>query len=138
MSKSKISIALAATLSVATLSSAFAGNFVLPKESTKLKVVKAQLAIKSPDQGICPMPAKMTGWIFTSKPGKVQYMIAKKGGTVSGPYTANSVKGSNGIHIASFSRTFDVHHSINAEYRILVGKKYGKTLSNWAPLNASC
>ncbi len=138
MSKSKILVALAATLSVATLSSAFAGNFVLPKEPTKLKVVKAQLAIKSPGEGACPMPAKMTGWIFTSKPGTVQYMIARKGGSVSGPYTANAVKGSNGIHIASFSRNFDVHHSIDAEYRILIGQKYGKTLSNWAPLTKSC
>ena len=106
--------------------------------SPKFKVVKAQLAIASPNGNTCPAPAKMSGWIFTNKPGKFQYMIARKGGSVSGPYTATSKTGSNGLHMASFSNNFPVHASINAHYRILIGNKYGKTLSNWAPLKVTC
>lgn len=131
-------IAIAAALAASAITTtASAGNFVDAK-NTKFKVVKAQLAIKSPEAQVCPSPAKMAGWIFTNKPGTLQYLIARKGGTVSGPYTANSKKGANGLHMASFSKTFDVHHPIDAQYRIIIGEQYGKTLSNWAPLKASC
>ncbi len=65
-------------------------------------------------------------------------MIVRKGGMVSGPYALQSKKGANGLYMASFSKTFDVHHKIDAEYRILIGDKYGKTMSKWAPLKASC
>ncbi len=136
MSFKRISI-VAALMVVAGSVNVSAGNFV-DAQNTKFKVTKAQLAIKSPNVNVCPASAKMAGWIFTNKPGTLQYMIARKGGTVSGPYTVQSKKGANGIHMASFSRSFDVHHKIDAEYRILVGEKYGKTLSNWAPLKASC
>ena len=138
MSLSKKPISLFVLLALATGStSALAGNLIAPPAS-KLKVTKAQLAIKSPIVNVCPAAAKMTGWIFTNKPGTLQYMIARKGGNVSGPYTVQSKTGSNGLHMASFTRNFDVHHKINSHYRILIGNKYGKTLSNWAPLKASC
>ena len=129
---------LAALLMVAAGSTSVSAGNLIDAQNTKFKVTKAQLAIKSPNVNVCPASAKMAGWIFTNKPGTLQYMIARKGGTVSGPYTIQSKKGANGLHMASFSKSFDVHFKTDAEYRILVGEKYGKTLSNWAPLKASC
>jgi len=126
------SIAVAASANIVS-----AGKIVAPGVSP-VKVVKAQLAIKSPIVNVCPTTAKMTGWIFTSKPGTIQYMLARKGGQVSGPYTIESKKGANGLSMASFSQNLDVLQKTDAEYRILVGENYGKTLSNWAPLKASC
>ena len=97
----------------------------------------AQLAIKSPKVNACPATAKMSGWIHTSKPGPVSYMLAKKGGGVSGPFTLNAVKSVNG-GMASFTNQFQVHHAIDTEYRILVSGSNGKVMSNWVPLKASC
>lgn len=102
-----------------------------------LKAVSAQLAIKSPNVNVCPANATMAGWIHTTKPGPVSYMIAKKGAGVSGPYTINAVKSVNG-GMASFSRNLEIHQAINAEYRILVSGSDGKVMSNWVPLRASC
>ena len=136
MSLKRLTIATGIAM-VALSTGVSAGNFI-DAQNTKFKVIKAQLAIKSPNVNACPAAAKMAGWIFTNKPGTLQYMIARKGGTVSGPYTIQSKKGADGIHMASFSKSFDVHFKTNSEYRILVGEKYGKTLSNWAPLKASC
>lgn len=101
------------------------------------KVIGALLAIKSPKVNACPTQAKMAGWITTTKPGPISYMIAKKGGSVSGPYTLNAVKSSNGA-MASFSRNMPIHQAINTEYRILVADGTGKVMSNWVPLKASC
>ena len=103
----------------------------------KFKPLSAQLAIKSPTTNICPTTAKMSGWIMTSKPGTVSYMLAKKGGGVSGPFTLEAVKSVQG-GMASFSRTVNIHQAISADYRILVSNTDGKVLSNWVPLNASC
>ncbi|MEM9332981.1 MAG: hypothetical protein AAGA53_16790 [Pseudomonadota bacterium] len=136
MSNLTTKLALAALIALPS-TTAMAGNFIDGGQA-KMKVKKAQLAIKSPNAAGCPAEAKMTGWIFTNKPGTVHYMIARKGGSVSGPYAIQAVKGSNGLNVASFTRQFPVHNSINAEYRILIGAKYQKTLSNWAPLNVSC
>ncbi|WP_075996408.1 hypothetical protein [Salaquimonas pukyongi] len=102
-----------------------------------LKAVSAQLAIKSPNVNVCPATATMAGWIHTSKPGQVSYMIAKKGGSVSGPFTLQAVKAVNG-GMASFSKSFQIHNAINTEYRILVSGSNGKVMSNWVPLTASC
>jgi hypothetical protein len=130
-----IAVGLVATATVAT--AALAGNVIAPPGAS-LKVTKAQLAIKSPNVNVCPAGAKMSGWIFTNKPGNLEYMIVRKGGQVTGPFQIQSKTGANGLHMASFSRNFQVHHKIDAHYRILIGNKYGKALSNWAPLKASC
>ena len=111
---------------------------ILPPQEKQFQVVEAQLAIKSPTNYNCPSNAKISGWIMTNKPGKFEYMIARKGGNVAGPYSAVSKKRPNGINMATFSRKFKVHNPVKTEYRILVTNKYGKTLSNWAPLNAYC
>ena len=130
-----LAVTLVATAAVAT--AAFAGNIIAPPANA-LKVTKAQLAIKSPNVNVCPAGAKMIGWIFTNKPGTLEYMIVRKGGQVTGPFQVQSKTGANGLHMASFTRSFQVHHKIDAQYRILIGNKYGKALSNWAPLKASC
>ncbi|MEM7289056.1 MAG: hypothetical protein AAF412_01590 [Pseudomonadota bacterium] len=39
--------------------------------------------------------------------------------------------------MATFSSNSNVYSSIDAQYRIIIGEKYGKTLSNWAPIKAS-
>ena len=133
---SKILLAAAVVLG-AGVASASAGNLVTPNQP-KLKVTKTQLGIKGPITNVCPTTAKMRGWIFTNKPGKLQYMIARKGGTVSGPFSIISKKGSNGVSMATFSRNLSIHHKINAHYRILIGAKYGGKSSYWVPLKASC
>lgn len=145
---SKKTITLAGLLAVATITTASAGNIlapkpsgnggILPPQAQSFKVTTAQLAIKSPTSYSCPSNAKISGWIMTNKPGNFEYMIARKGGKVAGPFKAVSEKRPNGLNMATFSRNFKVYHPIETEYRILVNSKYGKTLSNWAPLNAYC
>ena len=102
-----------------------------------MKAISAQLAIKSPKVNVCPATATMAGWIHTSKPGPVSYMIARKGGSVTGPFTLNAVEAVNG-GMASFSNSFEVHNAVNTEYRILVSGSAGKVMSNWVSLRASC
>ncbi|MEP0943210.1 MAG: hypothetical protein ABJH63_00680 [Rhizobiaceae bacterium] len=128
---------LASATLAAVATAALAGNIMAPTGAA-LKATKAQLAIKNPNVNVCPAAAKMTGWIFTNKPGTLEYIIIRQSGQVSGPFQIHSNTGSNGLHMASFSRQFQIHHKIDAKYRILIGSKYGKTLSNWAPLKASC
>lgn len=111
-------------------------NIKLPS-SVELKATSAQLAIKSPTVNVCPASAKMAGWIHTNKPGSVSYMIAKKGGGVSGPYTVEAVEAVNGA-MASFSRNLEIHQAIDTQYRILVSGSGGSVMSNWVPLKASC
>ena len=67
----------------------------------------------------------------------VSYMIARKGGSVTGPFTLNAVEAVNG-GMASFSNSFEVHNAVNTEYRILVSGSAGKVMSNWVSLRASC
>lgn len=136
LSTNPVSLLMAVALATGS-TAALAGNLIATP-ANELKVTKAQLAIKSPIVNVCPAAAKMSGWIFTNKPGTFQYMLVRKGGNVSGPFKIQSKTGANGLHMASFTRSFDVHHKIDSEYRILVGNKYGKALSNWAPLKASC
>jgi hypothetical protein len=116
--------------------SAFAGNFQNPVPEA-FKATGAMMAIKSPATNACPAAAKMTGWIMTNKPGTVSYMIARKGGGVSGPFQVNAVASAQGA-MATISRNMQIHQPIDAEYRILVADGTGKVLSNWAPLKASC
>ncbi len=121
---------------IATAAIASSQNFkALGDEAFAAK--STQLAIKSPAVNVCPAEAKMSGWILTNKPGKVSYMIAKKGGGVSGPFTIEAVKSVNG-GMASFSSKINIHQPVDTQYRILVAGTNGKVMSNWVPLKASC
>lgn len=130
-------ITIIAVTGVAASAAMAASQNLAAPQAAPMKPTKAQLAIKSPAVNACPAQAKMAGWIMTSKPGKISYMIAKKGGGVSGPYEAEAVKSAAGA-MASFSRNLTIHQAIDAEYRILVASPYGNVMSNWAPLRASC
>ena len=136
MTSTRILLA-AAMLASTSATVASAGNFVLPTEP-KIKVTKAQLAIKSPKVNACPTQAEMAGWIFTNKPGKIHYMMVREGGVVTGPFELESKEGAAGVYMASFHKTLNIHHKTDTSYRILVGEKYGTALSNWANLKASC
>ncbi|MBU4531592.1 MAG: hypothetical protein KUA43_15625 [Hoeflea sp.] len=117
---------------------AFAGQKLAAPQDGPMLVKSAQFAIKSPASNTCPAPAKSTGWIFTSKPGTVSYMIVRKGGGVAGPFKAEAVKAASGAGaMATIKRDFEVNSAIDAEYRILVAGS-GGIASNWAPLRASC
>lgn len=121
---------------VTTAAIASSQNIQAPT-AAQMKVISAQMAIKSPSVNACPANATMAGWIHTSKPGKVSYMIAKKGGSVSGPFTANAVESVNG-GLATIGKQFQVHQAIDTEYRILVPNGNAPVMSNWVPLKASC
>ena len=128
--------ALAMLAMVATAGAVNAQNFKSQGE-TPLKALSAMMAIKSPASNACPAQAKMAGWIMTNKPGPVLYMVARKGGDVSGPYQANAVPSAKGA-MATISRKLTIHEATDTEYRILVADGTGKVMSNWAPLKASC
>ena len=106
-------------------------------QSGPLQTKSVQLAIKSPNMNVCPAQAKMAGWIHTNKPGKVSYMIAKKGAEVSGPYFIDAVKSVSGGGMASFSNSFQIQQATDSEYQILVANAEGKIVSDWVPLKAS-
>lgn len=116
-----------------------AGKLVAPG-ATPLKATKVQMAIKNPIVNTCPTNAVMNIWIFTNKPGPVSYMMAKKGGSVSGPFTLQAKKGNNGVHMATFSKVFEMHQPFKAEYRVLIAGKNGapNIMSNWVQMKASC
>src|SRR5512145_2625736 len=97
---------------------AAAQNFKAPQQP-EFKALSALMAIKSPASNACPAQAKMVGWIKTNRPGTVLYMVARKGGAVSGPFKATAVEAASGA-MATISRDMQIHQPIDAEYRILV------------------
>ncbi|MEO0545070.1 MAG: hypothetical protein AAFY99_14735 [Pseudomonadota bacterium] len=134
MNKQLSTLVALAALSLAT--PALAVNDLAPANEAKMKIKSAQLGIKSPPSNVCPAQATVSGWIFTTKPGTVQYMLVRKGGSVSGPFSVQSKKAASG-YMAQFSRSLNIVSSIDAEYRIAVSNSNG-VVSNWAPLKANC
>lgn len=125
-----------ASVAIALSAPVFAGQKLVAPQDGPMVVKSAQFAIKSPASNACPAPAKSTAWIFTSKPGTVSYMVLRKGGSVSGPFTAEAVKAPSGA-LATITRNFEINQAIDTEYRVLVAGS-GGVVSNWAPLKASC
>lgn len=130
-------ITAAIVVGLVTTATLAASQNIKAPSNAPLKAISAQMAIKSPAVNVCPANAKMAGWIHTNKPGTLTYMIAKKGGGVSGPYTIQAVESVNG-GLASFGRDLEIHQAINTEYRILVPGGSEPIMSNWVPLKASC
>ncbi|HMN88098.1 MAG TPA: hypothetical protein PKA74_19240 [Bauldia sp.] len=135
---------LAATLAGALLAppAAFAGGpgFAapqLPPPPVPKIVYAAQLGIQGPKTTVCPAETKVAGCVFTSYPGPVQVMIARKGQGVGAPFTITAKKAADGRYMATYTRTIPIHAAIDAEYRLLVGGGSG-VMSNWVPLKASC
>lgn len=134
----KLSVLLTAA-TIAISGTAYAGKLVAPGASP-LKAIKVQMAIKNPATKACPAKATMNIWIFTNKPGPVSYMMVKKGGSVSGPFTLQAKKGNNGVHMATFSKVYEMHQPFSAQYRVLIAGKNGapNIMSNWVTMKASC
>lgn len=104
--------------------------------SGKLVPTKIQLGIISPPDNICPGAGKLTAWVQTNKPGKLDIMLVKKGGNVAGPYSVTTVKGANGVIMGSYSQNLMINNPVDAEYRVVVAGT--PVTSNWAPLIAEC
>jgi len=114
------------------------GTNLKTNSDPNFQVTKIQLAIKQGTNGACPVVAEMTGWVFTNKPGTFQYFLARKGGAISGPFTLQSKKGSDGLSAATFSRTLNISQSTNAEYKILLAGDYGNATGKWVPMRVKC
>jgi hypothetical protein len=104
--------------------------------SVKLKPTKIQLGIIPPPDNLCPGNGKLTAWVQSNKPGKINIMIVKQGGNVSGPFAVNTVKGANGVIMGSYTQNLIVTNPIDAEYRVVVAGS--NVVSNWVPLYAEC
>ncbi len=130
------SIALLAILATSAVP-ATAGKLVAPG-NLPLRATNVQAGIINPITNTCPAKATMSIWIITNKPGPVSYMIAKKGGNVSGPFTLQSKKGNHGMSVATFTKKYEMHQPFNAEYRVLIPQKSGNLMSNWVHMKASC
>ena len=132
----KLKTALAALLAFGTLATAAQAFDIKAGGEPKLKALTAQLGIVSPANNVCPGNAKLTAWIFTNKPGTIDIMIVKKGGSVAGPYAVTTVAAANGKAMGTYSKNLNIVQPIDAEYKVVIG---GSTVaSNWVPLTAEC
>lgn len=132
---------IAAALGLATAvtaSTAFAGNggLVYNPNAVKMKVKNVTLGIKSPAGNICPGIAKLSVFFRANKKGKISFLLVRKNGTVSGPYSVQTKKYGNEYR-ASYTKVFNVQTPINTMYRAVVTHS-GKKASRWVPLKASC
>ncbi len=123
---------------VALSSAALAGGIGDFKSGNPGKLVptKLQLGIISPADNACPGNGKLTAWVQSNKPGTINIMIVKKGGSVAGPYPVDTVKGANGVIMGSYTQNLAIAGPIDAEYRVVVAGT--SVVSNWAPLYAEC
>lgn len=104
--------------------------------SGKLVPTSIQLGIISPPDNLCPGAGKLTAWVQTNKPGKLDILLVRKGGNVAGPYAVTTVKGANGVIMGSYTQNLMINAPIDAEYRVVVAGT--PVASNWAPLVAAC
>ena len=102
--------------------------------SVKLKPTKVQLGIQSPADGVCPGAAKVTAWVFTNKPGKIDIMLVNRKGGVYGPYPVNTTKGSGGVVMGTLNTGFMIDAPTDTQYRIVIAGT--PVVSNWVPLTA--
>jgi hypothetical protein len=131
-----LKLSLAALLALgAFATSAHALDFAAGGQP-KLKAVAAQLGIISPPDFTCPGNAKLTAWITTNKPGTIDIMIVRKGGSVAGPYPVTTVAAANGKAMGSYTKLLNIVQPVDAEYRVVIGNS--TVASNWAPLAAVC
>lgn len=132
---------IAAALGIATAvtaSTAHAGNggLVYNPNATKMKVKSVTLGIKSPAGNVCPGAAKLSVFFRANKKGKISFLLVRKNGNVSGPYTVQTKKYGNEYR-ASYTKVFNVQTPINTRYRAVVTHS-GKKGSRWVPLKANC
>jgi len=128
--------ALAALATTVALVGAATALELKAGNSGKLVPTKIQLGIISPQDNVCPGNGKLTAWVQTNKPGKLDIMLVRKGGNVAGPYSVTTTKGANGVIMGSYTQNLMVAQPIDAEYRVVVAGT--PVVSNWAPLVADC
>jgi hypothetical protein len=137
--KTTLAVALALAIT-ATAAQAFTPAFDPAVEDrqgggqVKLKPTKAQLGIKSPADGVCPGAAKVTAWIFTNKPGKIDFMLVRQSGGVLGPYSVETVAAGNGKAMGTVNTGFMIDAPTDTAYRIVIAGT--DVTSNWVPLTA--
>jgi hypothetical protein len=100
----------------------------------KLKPTKAQLGIISPADGVCPGNAKVTAWVFTNKPGKIDILLVNQKGGVFGPYPVKTSEGSGGVVMGTLNTGFAIDAPTDTKYRIVIAGT--DVTSNWVPLTA--
>jgi hypothetical protein len=100
----------------------------------KLKPTKAQLGIISPADGVCPGAAKLTAWVFTNKPGEIDFMLVRQSGGVLGPYSVQTVETAGGKFMGTLNTGFMIDAPTDTAYRIVIAGT--DVVSNWAPLTA--
>ena len=127
-------LAIAIALSSVALAGGI-GDFKVGN-SGKLVPTKLQLGIVSPADNACPGNGKLTAWVQSNKPGTINIMIVKQGGTVAGPYAVKTVKGANGVIMGSYTQNLIINTPVDAQYRVVVAGT--DVVSNWAPLYAEC
>jgi hypothetical protein len=123
-----VGVALAATATAAQAFDIKGGGQV------KLRPTKAQLGIVSPPDGVCPGAAKVTAWIFTNKPGTIDFMLVRQSGGVYGPYSVTTVEGAGGVVMGSLNTGFMIDAPTDTAYRIVIAGT--DVASNWVPLTA--
>ena len=126
-----------ATIAAALSTTAWAGGNLQVGGTGPLLVKSAMLAIKSPAGLGCPANASMKAWIYTTKAGKISYMMIRHGQGAGTVQTATAKK-VNGKFVAEISRNLVIHNSIDAKYRIAARGIGDFRFSNWVPLKASC
>ena len=131
--KSLLTTTLALALAAMTLTTAASAFDLKGSGQVKLKPTKAQLGIISPADGVCPGAAKVTAWIFTNKPGKIDFMLVRQSGGVLGPYSVNTVAGPGG-NIGTVQTGFMIDAPTDTAYRIVIAGT--DVTSNWVPLTA--
>ena len=127
---------LAAAIALSSVALAGGIGDVKVGSPTKLVPTQIQLGIISPAENACPGKGKLTAWVQSNKPGTINIMIVKQGGSVAGPYAVNTVKGANGIVMGSYTQNLIITNPVDAKYRVVVAGT--AVVSNWAPLLADC
>ena len=112
------------------------GGLVYNPNAVKMKVKNVTLGIKSPAANVCPGIAKLSVFFRANKKGKISFLLVRKNGSVSGPYSVQTKKYGNEYR-ASYTKVFNVQTPINTMYRAVVTHS-GKKASRWVPLKASC
>ena len=125
---------LAIALAIVTTATAASAFELKGGGQVKLKPTKAQLGIISPADGVCPGAAKVTAWVFTNKPGNIDFMLVRQSGGVLGPYSVDTVNAAGGGAMGTVNTGFMIDAPTDTAYRIVIAGS--DVVSNWVPLTA--
>ena len=127
-------ILMTAMAAMITTTVSAGGNFQVGGTGPLL-VKSIALGIKSPQSLACPPNAPMQAWIYTTKAGKISYMIIRHGQGAGQVKTVNAQKyGSK--YVAQISGLVPMPVGVDAKYRIAAKGIGDYKFSNWVPLKA--